>query len=66
MRCTVLKRRVGEGRHRVRFVGVGTADDYDSRRKPLLWSFEGDTGILEVISGKRPRKARFAPSYFGS
>ena len=54
MRCTVLKRRVGEGRHQVRFVGVGTADDYDSRRKPLLWNFEGDTGILEVISGKRP------------
>ena len=55
MKVTLLKRRLGEGRHQnVRFVSVGVAADYDAKRKPLLWYFESDAGILEIISGTRP------------
>ena len=53
MRVTLLRRRLGEGRYDVRFVGVGVAADYDAKRKPLLWNFECDAGVLEIISGTR-------------
>ena len=54
MKATVLRHRVGEGHYVVKFVSVGKATDYDTKRKPLIWTFDGEMGILELVSGTRP------------
>jgi hypothetical protein len=64
MKCTILKRRIGEGRHRVRFASVGTAADFGGKRPPWLWSFEGDDGILEIVSGTRPTEGSVCGQLF--
>ena len=64
MRCTILKRRVGEGRYAVRFVGVGTAADFGGKRPPWLWTFDCDAGVLEIVSGVRPTEGSVCGQIF--